>query len=69
MRVLFASIGLIFVSFQATGAEPGEFIISYWCGPPAGGNYDAQYAEVAQQIRQIATILGKKISPAPGAAR
>jgi 3-deoxy-7-phosphoheptulonate synthase len=28
-----------------------------------------QYAEVAQQIRQIAAILGKKISPAPGVVR
>lgn len=28
-----------------------------------------QYAEVAQQIRQIASILGKSISPVPGAAK
>lgn len=28
-----------------------------------------QYAELAQQIRQIAAILGKQISPAPGVTR
>src|SRR4051794_7252685 len=40
----------ITILFPATvhAAETNEFIISYWCGPPSGGNYDAQYAEVAE---------------------
>ena len=29
-------------------ADMNDFIISYWCGPPSGGNYDQQYAEVAE---------------------
>jgi hypothetical protein len=33
---------------SVAAAEPDEFIISYWAGPPSGGNYDAQYAEVAE---------------------
>src|SRR3954447_23105284 len=35
--------------FACPPVSAGEFIISYWCGPPAEkGNYDAQYAEVAE---------------------
>ncbi len=33
---------------QLRAADFNEFIISYWCGPPSGGNYDQQYAEVAE---------------------
>ena len=33
---------------QSFAVEFNDFIISYWCGPPSGGNYDAQYAEVAE---------------------
>src|SRR5438045_9306604 len=41
----------LFVALLAaplSAAETNEFIISYWCGPPSGGNYDSQYAEVAE---------------------
>src|SRR6476660_3856015 len=37
-----------FLTAPLSAAETKEFIISYWCGPPSGGNYDAQYAEVAE---------------------
>jgi hypothetical protein len=33
---------------SACAAGTNDFIISYWAGPPSGGNYDAQYAEVAE---------------------
>jgi hypothetical protein len=40
-------LALLFVACSTASA--GEFIISYWCGPPAEkGDYDAQYAEVAE---------------------
>src|SRR5438552_2668816 len=47
-RLLLTFVSLILVCRQATAIEFKDFIISYWCGPPAGGNYDAQYVEVAE---------------------
>jgi hypothetical protein len=41
-------IASLFLSVSSRAADKKEFIISYWCGPPSGGNYDAQYAEVAE---------------------
>jgi hypothetical protein len=44
-------VGLVcsfLVTPQSFAVEFNDFIISYWCGPPSGGNYDAQYAEVAE---------------------
>ena len=38
----------ILLTAHSAAAETKEFIISYWCGPPSGGNYDAQYADVAE---------------------
>src|SRR5262245_41985422 len=49
-RAELAGIALVLSFFSGSAAAAGtnDFIISYWCGPPAGGNYDAQYAEVAE---------------------
>jgi hypothetical protein len=33
---------------EAQAASTNQFLISFWCGPPPGGNYDAQYADVAE---------------------
>lgn len=41
-----AAVFILTPSLSAYGS--GDFIISYWCGPPSGGNYDQQYAEVAE---------------------
>src|SRR3954449_12766657 len=41
-------IALLFISARMSAADTKEFMISYWAGPPSGGNYDAQYAEVAE---------------------
>jgi hypothetical protein len=51
MRIKFltaALISFILIPSQSFALESSDFIISYWCGPPSGGNYDAQYAEVAE---------------------
>jgi hypothetical protein len=42
---IFVAISL---ATRTWAAETKGFIISYWCGLPAGGNYDGQYAEVAE---------------------
>src|SRR4051812_11932662 len=47
VKLLVALISFTLMAAQSFAVEPSDFIISYWCGPPAGGNYDAQYAEVA----------------------
>jgi hypothetical protein len=39
----------LFAASLSNAVSAREFIISYWCGPPAeAGHYDAQYAEVAK---------------------
>ena len=38
---LLVAIVLILTAPQAFAVEFNDFIISYWCGPPSGGNYDA----------------------------
>jgi hypothetical protein len=44
---LLRGAAIVLLAFSPVSA--GEFIISYWCGPPAEkGDYDAQYAEVAE---------------------
>src|SRR4051812_32108603 len=48
VELLVAAISFALMAAQSLGVEPSDFIVSYWCGPPAGGNYDAQYAEVAE---------------------
>jgi hypothetical protein len=50
LSVKFAVGVLSFVMLVTHSYASGfnDFIISYWCGPPSGGNYDAQYAEVAE---------------------
>lgn len=47
VNLLVALISFSLMAAPLSAVEPGDFIISYWCGPPAGQNYDAQYAEVA----------------------
>src|SRR4051794_41596913 len=47
-KLLVAFIFVLLVAPQSFATEFKDFIISYWCGPPAGQNYDAQYAEVAE---------------------
>src|ERR1043165_6571839 len=37
-----------FIAQQAHAEPLKDFIISYWCGPPSGGDYDTQYAEAAE---------------------
>jgi hypothetical protein len=39
---------LLSLLMRAGASNAAPFIISYWAGPPSGGNYDAQYAEVAE---------------------
>jgi hypothetical protein len=46
--LLAALVCLLLISPQLLAIEFNDFIISYWCGPPSGGNYDSQYAEVAE---------------------
>jgi hypothetical protein len=47
VKLLVALISFTLMAAQSFAVEPSDFIISYWCGPPSGGNYDAQYAEIA----------------------
>jgi hypothetical protein len=47
-RVLFCIFTCNLLTAPAFAAGLNDFIISYWAGPPSGGNYDAQYAEVAE---------------------
>jgi hypothetical protein len=46
--LLFSVIPVLILVCRANAEGGNEFIISYWCGPPSGGDYDAQYAEVAE---------------------
>ncbi|HEX3600194.1 MAG TPA: hypothetical protein VHU84_08620 [Lacipirellulaceae bacterium] len=46
--MLFAIVSLSLFGRYAGAKERNEFIVSYWCGPPSGGDYEAQYAEVAE---------------------
>jgi hypothetical protein len=48
LKLLVALISLTHIVAKSFAVEPSDFIIGYWCGPPAGQNYDAQYAEVAE---------------------
>jgi hypothetical protein len=48
VNLLVALFSFILMAPQSFAVESSDFIVSYWCGPPAGGNYDAQYAEVAE---------------------
>lgn len=43
-----AVIVLLVGAHRAQATEAGDFIISYWWGPPSNGDLDAQYAEVAE---------------------
>src|SRR3954470_12491903 len=47
LKLLVSLLSFILMAAQSPVAESSDFIISYWCGPPSGGNYDAQYAEIA----------------------
>jgi hypothetical protein len=48
VKLLVAFVSFLLIAPQSFAIEFNNFIISYWCGPPSGGNYDAQYAEVAE---------------------
>ncbi len=48
VKFLVVVVAFIPVATRTFAVEFDDFIISYWCGPPSGGNYDAQYAEVAE---------------------
>src|SRR6476660_438225 len=48
VKALVAFIAVTLIASQSLAIEFNDFIISYWCGPPSGANYDAQYAEVAE---------------------
>jgi hypothetical protein len=48
VRLPVAIISIALLATQSFAVEFNDFIISYWCGPPSGGNYDKQYAEVAE---------------------
>src|SRR6478752_2822107 len=48
VKVLVAFITVTLIASQSWAREFNDFIISYWCGPPSGAHYDAQYAEVAE---------------------
>jgi hypothetical protein len=48
VNLLFTIAWLLLHAPQTSAVGFNDFIISYWCGPPSGGNYDAQYAEVAE---------------------
>src|SRR3954467_4958402 len=48
VKVFVALILWSLMATQSFAVVSSDFIISYWCGPPAGQNYDAQYAEVAE---------------------
>jgi hypothetical protein len=47
-KVLLALAAAFVLTPSLSAYEFNDFIISYWCGPPSGGNYDQQYAEVAE---------------------
>src|SRR4051812_2497457 len=48
----------------ALSAHANEFILSYWCGPPPGGDLDARYAEVAECHFNYAMIPCNGSTPA-----
>ncbi|MDB6123360.1 MAG: hypothetical protein JWQ71_2353 [Pedosphaera sp.] len=48
MKLLFQLTAFLFLTAEVNAAPTNQFIISFWCAPPVGGNYDAQYAEVAE---------------------
>jgi hypothetical protein len=48
VKALLALTYLLLVISCSSAHQSGDFIISYWAGPPSGGNYDQQYAEVAE---------------------
>ncbi len=47
MKIFFRIAVVCFFAFSAAAKSPDEFIISMWCGPMPGGDYDAKYKEVA----------------------
>src|SRR4029079_18769285 len=47
-KTLLALMTLALCASRSHAVDLNDFIISYWCGPPSGGNYDEQYAEVAE---------------------
>src|SRR3954470_18050992 len=48
VKILIATASFLLILPYAHAVEFNNFIISYWAGPPSGGNYDRQYAEVAE---------------------
>lgn len=48
LKLLVGLVCFFFVTPLLFAVEFNDFIVSYWCGPPSSGNYDAQYAEVAE---------------------
>ena len=63
LKLLVAIISFILIASQSFAVESSDFIISYWCGPPPGGNYDAQYAEIAECNFTHAMYPGNGASP------
>lgn len=47
MKTFLRIVAACLLAFATKAKSLDEFIISYWCGPPAGGDYDAKYKEVA----------------------
>jgi hypothetical protein len=48
MKLFLQIITVVCLTIQAKAASTNGFMISFWCGPSVGGNYDATYAEVAE---------------------
>jgi hypothetical protein len=48
MRLQSMILRIVLFTNSIVAAQPNEFIISYWAGPPSGGDYDAQYSEAAE---------------------
>ncbi len=66
--VVLAAAAVLFAAPRVNAVDGNDFIISYWCGPPSGGNYDSQYAEIAECNFTHAMYPNNGASPAQNKA-